>query len=221
MEKAVVYLRTSGMTNVGEDKDSHKRQLEAINSYAKKNKLEIVKQFYDKGVSGTISIHQREAFIEMLSYLKSNGAKTILVENASRFARDLTVQLTGFKMLKDLGYNLVPVDSPNHFTEETPTAILIQQILGSVAQFEKANLVAKLVGARMRIRKEKGKCEGRKSLKETNPELIKRIKQLRRKKTVSGKPIGFTRISKILYLENFKNSSGKPYDKTSLKRLVS
>ena len=32
---------------------------------------------------------------------------------------------------------------------------MIQQILGSVAQFEKANLVAKLVGARMRIRKEK------------------------------------------------------------------
>ena len=73
----------------------------------------------------------------------------------------------------------------------------------------------------MRIRKEKGKCEGRKGLKETNPELIKRIKQLRRKKTTSGKPIGFTRISKILYLEDFKTSSGKPYDKTSLKRLVS
>ncbi|MAW97250.1 MAG: serine recombinase [Alphaproteobacteria bacterium] len=221
MEKAVIYLRTSGMSNVGEDKDSHKRQLEAINNYARKNKLEIVKQFYDKGVSGTISIHERNAFIDLLAYLKSNGAKTILVETASRFARDLTVQLTGYKMLKDLGYELICVDAPNHFTDETPTAVLIQQILGSVAQFEKANLVAKLVGARMRVRKEKGKCEGRKGLKETNPELIKRLKQLRRKKTTSGKPLGYTRIANILYLENFKDTSGKPYHREVLRRLVS
>ena len=111
MEKAVIYLRTSGMSNVGEDKDSHKRQLEAINNYARKNKLEIVKQFYDKGVSGTISIHERNGFIDLLAYLKSNGAKIILVENASRFARDLTVQLVGNKMLKDLGYELICVDA--------------------------------------------------------------------------------------------------------------
>ena len=180
MQKAVIYLRTSGMSNVGEDKDSHKRQLEAINNYAKRNKLEIVKQFYDKGVSGTVSIHEREQFTELLAYLKSNGAKIILVENASRFARDLTVQLVGNKMLKDLGYELICVDAPNFFTEETPTAIMIQQILGSVAQFEKANLVAKLVGARMRIRKEKGKCEGRKGLKETT--RVNKTKAIEKKK---------------------------------------
>ena len=27
MQKAVIYLRTSGMSNVGEDKDSHKKKL--------------------------------------------------------------------------------------------------------------------------------------------------------------------------------------------------
>ena len=62
---------------------------------------------------------------ELLAYLKSNGAKIILVENASKFARDLTVQLVVNKMLKDLDYELICVDAPNHFTEETPTAIII------------------------------------------------------------------------------------------------
>ena len=190
MQNAVAYFRTSSLSNVGDDKDTLKRQKDAVETYAKKNKIQIVNEFYDKGISGTVSIHEREQFTELLAYLKSNGAKIILVENASRFARDLTVQLVGNKMLKELGYELICVDAPNFFTEETPTAIMIQQILGSVAQFDKANLVAKLVGARMRVRKEKGKCEGRKGLKETNPELVKRLKQLRRKKTSSGKPIG-------------------------------
>jgi len=221
MQNAVAYFRTSSLSNVGDDKDTLKRQKDAVETYAKKNKIQIVNEFYDKGISGTVSIHEREQFTELLAYLKSNGAKIILVENASRFARDLTVQLVGNKMLKDLGYELICVDAPNFFTEETPTAIMIQQILGSVAQFEKANLVAKLVGARMRIRKEKGKCEGRKGLKETNPELVKRLKQLRRKKTTSGKPIGFTRIANILYLENFKDTSGKPFHREVLRRLVS
>ena len=124
-------------------------------------------------------------------------------------------------MLKDLGYELICVDAPNFFTEETPTAIMIQQILGSVAQFEKANLVAKLKGARIRIRREKGRCEGRKGLKETTPLLLKKTRLLRRKNKVTGKQLGFTRISKILFEEGFKNSKGMPFDKEVLRQLVS
>ena len=205
MQNAVAYFRTSSLSNVGDDKDTLKRQKDAVETYAKKNKIQIVNEFYDKGISGTVSIHEREQFTELLAYLKSNGAKIILVENASRFARDLTVQLVGNKMLKELGYELICVDAPNFFTEETPTAIMIQQILGSVAQFEKANLVAKLKGARIRIRREKGRCEGRKGLKETNPLLLKKTRLLRRKNKVTGKQLGFTRISKILFEEGFKN----------------
>lgn len=221
MQNAVVYFRTSSLSNVGDDKDTLKRQKDAVETYAKKNKIQIVNEFYDKGISGTVSIHEREQFTELLAYLKSNGAKIILVENASRFARDLTVQLVGNKMLKELGYELICVDAPNFFTEETPTAIMIQQILGSVAQFEKANLVAKLKGARIRIRREKGRCEGRKGLKETNPLLLKKTRLLRRKNKVTGKQLGFTRISKILFEEGFKNSKGMPFDKEVLRQLVS
>ena len=44
----------------------------------------------------------------------------------------------------------IPVDDPEHFTTDTPTAKLIRQALGAVAEFEKASLVAKLKGARDR-----------------------------------------------------------------------
>ena len=38
MKKAVAYYRTSSMSNVGEDKDSLKRQQRAVEKYAKQKK---------------------------------------------------------------------------------------------------------------------------------------------------------------------------------------
>jgi DNA invertase Pin-like site-specific DNA recombinase len=70
------------------------------------------------------------------------------VRRASRLARDLIVQETGFRMLRDLGIELIAADSPGAFLDDSPTAQLIRQVLGAVAQFEKAMLVAKMLGTR-------------------------------------------------------------------------
>ena len=116
---AVAYYRTSSASNVGADKDSLKRQQEAVHAYAKANKIEIVREFYDAAVSGADPIDVRADFTDMLAYMSGNGAKTILVENASRFARDLTVQLTGHAKLQNLGFELIVANqfqiSGDHF----------------------------------------------------------------------------------------------------------
>ena len=62
--------------------------------------------------------------------------RTVLVEDASRFARDLIVQLTGHDYLKKLGVTLIAANAPDHFLEGTPTAVLMRQVLGAAAQFE-------------------------------------------------------------------------------------
>lgn len=64
---AVAYYRTSSAGNVGADKDSEKRQSEAVHSYAKTNGLEIVKEYYDAAVSGSDPIDQRNGFSTMIS----------------------------------------------------------------------------------------------------------------------------------------------------------
>jgi hypothetical protein len=46
--------------------------------------------------------------------------------------------------------------------------------------------VAKLRGARERKRRDVGKCEGRKSHAERNPELVALVRQLRRKRPKGG-----------------------------------
>lgn len=218
---AVAYYRTSSTSNVGTDKDSLRRQQEAVLAFAKANKIEVVREFYDAAVSGADAIHEREGFQDLLAYIAGNGARTILVENASRFARDLAVQLTGHKMLIDLGYELVPVDAPNYFLDETPTAVMVRQILGAVSEFEKAQLVSKLKVARERKREVTGKCEGRPSWKEINPDLVREAKRLRRRNPTSGKRKSFAKIAKELGEMGYLNSKGEVFKPASIQQIVS
>src|SRR6202048_671165 len=142
MLKAVAYFRTSSETNVGGDKDTLKRQREAIAKYAGAAGYHVIAEYADDGVKGADPVDQRPGFAAMMKHIASNGVRTILVETASRFARDLIVQETGRRFLEDAGITLIAVDSPNAFLDDTPTAVMIRQILGAVSQFEKAMLVA-------------------------------------------------------------------------------
>jgi hypothetical protein len=58
---ALAYLRTSSATNIGADKDSDKRQREAIQAFAKRAGFEIAAEFYDAAVSGADAIETRRA----------------------------------------------------------------------------------------------------------------------------------------------------------------
>jgi DNA invertase Pin-like site-specific DNA recombinase len=98
-------------------------------------------EFYDEAVSGADLIETRPGFKAMLERLLANGVRTIVVETANRFARDLIVQETGYAMLKGRGIELIAADKPDAFLDDTPTATLIRQVLGAVSQFEKAMLV--------------------------------------------------------------------------------
>ena len=112
----------------------------------------------------------RIAHSEHVREKPGNGARTVIVETASRFARDLMVQEVGFAKLKGLGITLIAADSPHSFLDDTPTSKLIRQILSAVSEFDKAMVVAKLKGARERKRTLTGKkVEGRKSHAELRP----------------------------------------------------
>jgi DNA invertase Pin-like site-specific DNA recombinase len=40
------------------------------------------------------------------------------------------------------GVTLFAASAPTHFVEDTPTAILVRQVFGAIAEFEKATIVA-------------------------------------------------------------------------------
>jgi DNA invertase Pin-like site-specific DNA recombinase len=192
---AVAYLRTSSAANVGADKDSDKRQRQAIEAFAKGAGHELVAEFYDAAVSGADPIESRPGFVAMLERIESNGVRTIIVETANRFARDLMVQEVGYARLRERGISLIAADSPNAFLDDTPTAKLVRQVLGAIAEFDKAMTVAKLPGARERKRKAAGKCEGRKSLAELHPTVVREAKRLGRANPKTGARHSLRRIA--------------------------
>ena len=207
--QAVAYLRTSSATNV--EGDSAERQRAAILGYAKRQGVEVVAEFYDPAVSGADPIDQRPGFRALLDRIEGNGIRLVLVENASRFARDLAVQLAGHAMLQAKGIELVPVDAPTHFTDPTPTAEMVRQILGAVAQFERASTVAKLRGARDRASAAAGRrIEGRKPV--LTGEALALARKLHRKNPHTGERRGLRAIAAALAEAGHLNSdNGKPY----------
>jgi DNA invertase Pin-like site-specific DNA recombinase len=210
---AIAYLRTSSATNVGTEKDSDKRQRTSIEGFAKSNGYTIVAEFYDAGVSGADPVSERPGFAAMLDRIAGNGVRTIIVESPDRFARDLTVQLAGHDYLKKLGITLIPASAPDFFLEDTPTAVLVRQVLGAIAQFEKANLVAKLKAARDRKRKATGRCEGNKPLVETRPEVVALACELSR-------TMSYRKLSAELAARGHVTRSGKPFAATQIQRMV-
>ena len=217
--KAFAYLRTSSAPNIGEDKDSQKRQLIAIEAYARRAGVEIVGTYYDEAVKGSDPIDIRPGFVAMLETIEGNGVRTIIVETASRFARDLMVQEVAFAMLKGRGIDLIAADSPTSFIDDTPTARLIRQVLGAVSEFEKAMLVAKLKGARDRKRRSGARVEGRKPLSETRPEVVELVRQLSRARPKGGKR-SLREISAVLEAAGHVTSAGTPYTATAIKLML-
>ena len=231
---AVAYLRTSSAANVDKDgegdkskqvvieafKDSARRQRAAIAAYAKAAGYEVVAEFNDEAVSGADPVHERPGFAAMLERIAGNGVKAIIVETASRFARDILVQETGWRFLKERGIDLIAADSPKAFLDDSPTSKLVRQLLGVISEFEKASLVARLAAARRRKREATGmKVGGMKSHAETHPEVVALAKRLARKKPKGGR-LSLRAISAALAAEGHLNERGRPFAAKSVASML-
>ena len=75
---------------------SDKRQLVAINRYARRAGYEIVDTFYDAAVSGADPVNERPVFAHMLERLLGNGARTIIVESPAAAFRQ-PIERRGFR----------------------------------------------------------------------------------------------------------------------------
>ena len=141
---ALAYYRTSSAANVGTDKDSEKRQRQAIESFAKRGGFELVAEFYDAAVSGADPIQDRPGFAALLDRIEDNGVRTVLVEDASRFARELMAQELGITLLINRGVRLLTASGDDLTASDDPSRKMMRQIAGAFAEYEKARLVHKL-----------------------------------------------------------------------------
>ena len=233
MQPAVAYYRTSSAANVGDDKDSAQRQREACRRYAGVAGLDIVAEFYDANVAGKDAIGDRDGFARLLEFCREKNVRVIVFETASRFSRDQVIQELGYRELRALGFELVCADAPGYFTDDAdnPSIKMIRQILGSVAEFQKDELVLKLRGARRRKRAlnraagittvdGRGKVEGRKSYQEKNPALVAAARRLARKNPRTGRRRSLREISAELLKLGHANGKSAPLDARQVQRFL-
>jgi DNA invertase Pin-like site-specific DNA recombinase len=95
-----------------------------------------------------------------------------------------------------------------------PSRVMMRQIAGSFAQYEKARLVRKLREARDRKKAETGKCGGRRSYAEGRPDTVALTKQLH------ADGLSYRKIAAELASRGHITGSGKPHVASAVQKMV-
>ncbi len=217
--KAFSYLRVSGKGQI--DGDGFKRQADTVSRYAKTNRLEVVQEFRDEGVSGTKDALDRPGLTDLFVAIKANGVRLVLVENATRLARDLMVSEIILAEFRKLDVKVISADGGVDLTlgNDDPTGKLVRQILAAVSEWEKCLIVQKLRASRLRIRRGGQRCEGRKPYGVTAEEqvVIEKMKAMRQKQK------SFVDIAKTLNTDGLptRTGPGTKWHATQVQRILS
>jgi DNA invertase Pin-like site-specific DNA recombinase len=218
MTTAIGYCRTSSVSN--SDGDSTPRQEKAIRDFATQSGIEIV-GIFNEVISGTVPVESRPAFSELLDRIEVNGVRTVIVEDVSRFARDMLASEISILALKQRGVTVLTTSGEDLTQTKDPARVMMRQVAQSFAQYEKARLVAKLKGARDRASQKLGKrVEGRKSHIEIDPGMVRQAKRLYRKNPRSGQRRSLRLIAKELVKLGYHKPNGSPFEAQSVKNMV-
>ena len=220
--KIVGYCRTS--TSNQDKAGTIKLQIAEIESYADRNKYELIRIFKDSGVSG--ALEKRKGLAELYDFLKTNGdIDAIIIFKLDRLSRELRIQenlLHDFKHkmnVEVLSIKEVDLDSAD------PTRVLMRQILGSFAQYEKSMITMRMKLGRIR-KAQTGYGGGgvsygyRADNKElvvdsAQAEVIKRIYHMKQYKRMS-----FCAIARQLESEGVKTAQGCRWHPETVKRIL-
>jgi DNA invertase Pin-like site-specific DNA recombinase len=178
MKKAFAYLRVSGKGQIAGD--GFPRQLKSIKEYAAAHQLRMVEVFEERGVTGTKETMDRPAWRDLMAKLHADGVHTVIIEKLDRLARDLIVQESVLADLRKYGFELISVHEPDLMASD-PTRVLLRQMLGALAQYDKSQIVVRLRGARLRKRAQTGRCEGRKpyGYRDGEQQILEHMRELR------------------------------------------
>ena len=218
----VTYVRCSGAGQV--EGDTVPRQREAVARFAKSAGMVVVREFSDLGVSGTKELVDRPGLTDLLAFVTTNGIKSVVVENADRWARDLVVGEIELERMLVAGIGVWDASTGQDLTvpDGDPTGIMIRQMKGTIAEYVKSQIVKRMRTARERIRSTGRKCEGRKAYGELPGELaiVERIFQLRRKPR-GGERLSFAAIADKLNADGIKTRRGGPWRPSTVGQVLS
>jgi DNA invertase Pin-like site-specific DNA recombinase len=158
---AVAYLRVSTVEQL--DGGGLDVQREAVEVYCAAHGLAVVAWEVDEGVSG--AIEDRVALVSALDRLKAGEASVLVIPKLDRLSRDLLVQEAVLRDIWRMGATVEScVESEAQLLQPDdpmdPTRKLMRQIMGAVAEWERAMIRARVVAGRRRKIREGGWAGG-------------------------------------------------------------
>lgn len=214
LQRVYGYCRVSGLTQADSEKDGIPRQDRAIREFAAREGLDVVRVFQD-AVSGTEA--QREAFCEMREAMLANGVRTVVIEKLDRLARDLLLQETILADFQKHEITLLSTMEPDLCSEE-PSRRFFRQIMGAVAEYDRAMLVSRMSAGKARARARGVKCGGRAAYPSPHHpkevEIVNRVFHLRRNGYTAGK------ITEVLNSEGFRTRKGTAFSSMQVSRIL-
>lgn len=145
MANCVAYLRVSTVAQA-EDGLGLEVQAEAISEWARKNGHTIVATHRDEGVSGAKEQADRPGLSAALAAVE-DSAEALVVYRLDRLARHLVVQETIMEHLAKRGRRVFSTTEAD-VDDVDPTRVLVRQILGVIAQYERGLITARLQAGR-------------------------------------------------------------------------
>jgi DNA invertase Pin-like site-specific DNA recombinase len=160
--RAAIYARVSTANN-GQDPTLQTRELR---EYCERRGWSITSEYVDVGVSG--SKEKRPELNKLVIDAHRRRFDVVLVWKLDRFGRSLRHLVNSLAELESLGIDFVSLRDNLDLT--TPSGRLMFQIIGAMAEFERA-LIQERVRAGMRNARAKGRRIGRPPQTPLSPEL--------------------------------------------------
>ena len=215
-KKAIGYRRVSSRDQIqGTGLD---RQSTYIKKFAEENAFDLKRIFTEKGISGVVE--KRPAFSEMIAYADAHDIKIIIIEDMTRLARELLLQmqLATFIASKDIDlYSANTGENISRAIYDDPMRKAMVQIQGVFSELERSTLSKRMIAGRD-LQRETGKRKGKKiktidrtgkikiegspRLSEKQPKLAKRVIDL----WIAGNCKN--KIATIVNSEGFKSRTG-------------
>ena len=122
-------------------------QANAIREYCKTQGLRLVTILTDQGQSGSNGLDTRLGLAEGLARIERGEAQALVVYRLDRLAHDLLLQETVHERLRAGGAQVLSVSEPA-MDGDDPTRVMVRQLLGAVAQYERAVIHGRMMAGK-------------------------------------------------------------------------
>ena len=188
--RVALYLRVST------DEQHTDNQEHELREVASRAGWEVVRVYKDAGISGAKGRDKRPAFDAMCNAATRREVNMVAAWNVDRLSRSLKDLVTFMDDMRAVGCDIYI--HQQHLDTSTPTGRMVFQVMGSIAEYERAIIIGRVKSGMSRARRE-GKHLGRPKMPHDKRQAI--IDELLRgtgvKKTAKMQGVGVLTVQRI------------------------